>query len=422
MSLCSHTLVFRTHNSSKYSVAALIGAVEVDSRLSELDVKAPIKLSIRRLEAISNHSNVILAYSVMSTQRELVYNEVKEVRDHLGNDITIIGGGAHATARPRELLEMGFDYVAVGEGERVFPDFLKRIIDSEDPDNIDGIVSRDTEEIPKPSSLDRVNLNDYPPFAVDLNIVGPIEVTRGCPFRCNFCATPFLTGGKVRHRDVESVVYWLKRAVEERGFERTWFLSPNALCYGGRGRKTEQKKLQYLLDKSTSIEGLKEVYFGAFPSEVRPEFVTRSVLEMMKQYVANKTVQIGLQSGSDKVLKLANRHHTVEEGINAVNIALDVGFVPHVDMIFGLPGENNEDIQASLEICELILDMDAKIHAHVFMPLPGSEFENMPVGSLTRETRQILGEMARKGNLTGSWNHQVLLGKNLVENTNISKS
>jgi radical SAM superfamily enzyme YgiQ (UPF0313 family) len=149
--------------------------------------------------------------------------------------------------------------------------------------------------------------------------------------------------------------------------------------------------------------------------------VTKNVLEMMKQYVANKTIQIGLQSGSDNVLETANRHHTVEEGINAINIALEVGFVPHVDMIFGLPGENDEDIQASLEICQLILDMDAKIHAHVFMPLPGSEFENMPVGNLTRETRQMLGEMARKGNLTGSWNHQELLGRNL-ENMNISKS
>ncbi len=421
MNLCSHTLVFRTHNSSKYSVAALIGAVEVDPRLAELEVKAPIEFSVRRIEEISKQSNVILAYSVMSTQRETIYNEIKEIRRHLGNNVTIIGGGAHATARPIELLEIGFDYVAIGEGEKVFPDFLKRIIDSEDPNDIDGIVSRNCKEIPIPSSLGRVNLNDFPPFAVGLNIVGPIEVTRGCPFKCKFCSTPYLTGGIVRHRDVESVAYWLKRAVNERGFERTWFLSPNALCYGGRGRKTELNKLQTLLDRTTSIEGLKEVFFGAFPSEVRPEFVTRSVLEMMKQYVANKTVQIGLQSGSDRILKLANRHHTVEEGVNAINIALDVGFVPHVDMIFGLPGENDEDIKASLEICQLILDTDAKIHAHVFMPLPGSEFENMPVGNLTRETRQILGEMARKGNLTGSWNHQEILGKNL-ENMNNSKS
>ena len=86
-----------------------------------------------------------------------------------------------------------------------------------------------------------------------------------------------------------------------------------------------------------------------------------------------------------------------------------------MDMIFGLPGEREDDIRKSLDICQHILDLDAKVHAHVFMPLPGSEFENMPAGVLNQETRHLLGEMARKGHLTGSWSNQERLGKSLAK-------
>jgi B12-binding domain/radical SAM domain protein len=413
--LSSHSLVFRTHNISRYSVPALLGAIEVDDRLTELEVTAPLDLALNDLEKQVKTKQVILAYSIMSTQRDTILSEVKKVRTRLGNRVTIIGGGAHASARPDDVLAAGFDYVLIGEGEQSFPDFLKCFIDSEDPHGIPGLVSNNRKEFPTPDSFDKVNLNDFPPFALNLNVVGPVEVTRGCPFNCKFCATPFLTGGKVRHRNVEPIVHWLKRAVDERGFKRTWFLSPNALCYGGKGRKTEIEKLQTLLKATTAIDGLEEVFFGAFPSEVRPEFVTRDVLRMMREYVANKTIQIGLQAGSERILKISNRHHTVSDGLNAINIALEVGFIPHVDMIFGLPGERDDDVRKSLEICQLILDANAKIHAHVFMPLPGSEFENMPAGALNQQTRHMLGEMARKGHLTGSWSHQERLGSDLAE-------
>jgi len=413
--LNSHTLVFRTHTSSRYSVAALLGAVETDSRLVELEVSAPIDMSNVNLKKLTDERQVILAYSIMSTQAESVYSEVKHIRKRFGTRIKVIGGGAHASARPRELIENGFDYVVVGEGERTFPDLLDQLINYKDPEVMKGVVSEHTEDIPEPRSLVQVNLDDYPPFALGMNVVGPIEVTRGCPFGCKFCSTPFLAGAKVRHRSVDSIVYWLTRAVEERGFRRTWFLSPNALCYGGRGRKSEKEKLEMLLKAVSSVNGLDEVFFGAFPSEVRPEFVTEDILEMLRFYVSNKTLQIGIQSGSNRVLEVANRQHSVEDGVEAVRIALETGFIPHVDMIFGLPGERKEDVQSSIELCQRVLDMGGKIHGHVFMPLPGSEFENKPSGVLDQDTRKFLGELSRKKLLTGSWSHQELLGEQLLK-------
>ncbi|MHA2026270.1 MAG: TIGR04013 family B12-binding domain/radical SAM domain-containing protein [Candidatus Thorarchaeota archaeon] len=411
--MVSHTLIFSAHSSSRYSVAALVGVVETDHRLVDLHIEAPVEYSLRSIRKSVEQGPTILAHSVMSTQTDRVYREIREIREKIGKSVTLVGGGPHASVRPKELLENGFDLVVVGEGERTFPELLWHLINDEDPLKIQGVVGNNTVECPRPRDLTPVSLSDYPPFALGMNILGPVEVTRGCPYACKFCCTPFLTGGRVRHRSVDSIVEWLKRAVDERGFDRTWFLSPNALSYGGRGRTVEAEKVETLLKTTSSIEGLNEVFFGSFPSEVRPEFVSKPVLEMMKQYVANETLQIGLQSSSDRVLKMINRHHTVKEGLNAIRTSLDCGFVPHVDMIFGLPGENVEELHESVELCYTLAEMGAKTHGHVFMPLPGSEFEKMPPGRLDQESRRRLGELSRKKLLTGSWSTQETIAENL---------
>ncbi len=410
-----HTLAFRYTSQTRYSIATLLGALETDPRLAILRtcLLSSSEVPTDTIAGLIKTGHVTVAYSVMSTQMQRVIHETKIIRSLFNRRVTLIAGGPHASARPYDLLNAGFDYVVVGEGEYALPEFMTRLMNGEDVDSIQGVVSHRSDRYPTPKNIPHVNLDDYPPFALGMNVLGPVEVTRGCPFQCKFCATPFLTGGRVRHRSVQNVAYWLQQAVKRRGFRRSWFLSPNALCYGGHGRTVELERLEELLRTAVSVESLEGVFFGTFPSEVRPDFVSKRALELMRHYVANKTIQIGLQSGSDRVLELINRHHTVEEGLDAVRTALDCGFIPHVDMIFGLPGEETADSRKSLDICQLLIDMGAKIHGHVFMPLPGSAFENMPPGEIDAETRAMLGELSRRGLLTGAWCNQERLGENL---------
>ncbi|MEM4735237.1 MAG: TIGR04013 family B12-binding domain/radical SAM domain-containing protein [Candidatus Thorarchaeota archaeon] len=410
-------LLFRFHRHSRYSIAALVGAVETDPRLSALQIELLSESGSHILRHGDPDERVIAAFSVMSTQVDRVIAEARAIRNEMQDRVILVAGGPHATARPRDLLDSCFDYVVIGEGEYAFPELLLRLIDDRNPLSIPGVVGKETETIPTPASLPRINLDEYPPFALEKNVLGPVEVTRGCAFRCKFCATPFLTGGVVRHRSVECVAKWLRQAVERRGFRRTWFLSPNALCYGGRGHGPALGKLERLLDQVSRV-GIEQVFFGTFPSEVRPDFVTRDSLEIMRQYVANESLQIGIQSGSDRVLDLVNRHHTVDQGLDAVRLALDFGFRPHVDMIFGLPGEGPQDLKRTLDICHELVEMGAKLHGHVFMPLPGSEFENSLPMALDSETRQELGELTRKGHMTGAWANQEILGKSMARARN----
>jgi len=92
--------------------------------------------------------------------------------------------------------------------------------------------------------------------------------------------------------------------------------------------------------------------------------------------------------------------------MRAIRIALDSGFVPHVDMIFGLPGETKKELHDSIELCYTLVEMGAKTHGHVFMPLPGSAYEEMPPGKLDPESRRRLGELSRRKEMTGAWSTQ----------------
>jgi hypothetical protein len=57
--------------------------------------------------------------------------------------------------------------------------------------------------------------------------------------------------------------------------------------------------------------------------------------------------------------------------------------------------------------------MGAKTHGHVFMPLPGSAFEDEVPGRLDTESRRLLGELSRKKLLTGSWSTQESMAEEL---------
>ena len=151
--MSSLSLIFRASSASRYSLAALLGAVEVDSRLSGIRVEAPLENFSDSIRRHSQQGLTVVAFSVMSTQTKQVREEVSQILADTDGNVILIGGGPHASVRPRDLLEWGFNYVVVGEGEHVLPEILWRIETGADPESILGVVTQESEEIPKPSML-----------------------------------------------------------------------------------------------------------------------------------------------------------------------------------------------------------------------------------------------------------------------------
>jgi B12-binding domain/radical SAM domain protein len=190
------------------------------------------------------------------------------------------------------------------------------------------------------------------------------------------------------------------------------FISPDAFAYGSDGRGLALDKVAALLKGTRAILGEKgQIFFGTFPSEVRPDHVTRETIELTRRYATNKRLVIGAQSGSARMLKVIRRGHTVEDIYRAAELAAAYGFSADVDFIFGLPGETEKDAELTLKVIEDLVALGARIHAHTFMPLPQTPFAGEIPVPLSARTEKFLRTLCSRGRAFGQWEKQKLIGR-----------
>ena len=336
--------------------------------------------------------NGIMIYSFTTRQAAKVFREVKSA----GTDSIFIAGGSHPSGAPEETLEY-FDYIVIGEGEETLPELVKVIQERENPGKIFGIAFRDprTNKVVITPKRPYVDLDSYPCFDPE-KLRAPIEISRGCPWGCKYCQTPRLFGKEVRHRSIDSIV---KNA---EYYNDLRFIASNALGYGSDGIHPRYDKVEKLLSALHKLPD-KNIYFGTFPSEVRPEFVTDESAELVRKYCANDSLSLGAQSGSDRILKEIRRGHTVEDSISAVECCLEHEITPAVDFIFGLPTETEEDQEKSLDLVRWICKKGGTVRAHYMTPLPGTPYASAVPAEVTDRVRRELGKLALGGKLTGYW-------------------
>jgi B12-binding domain/radical SAM domain protein len=295
---------------------------------------------------------------------------------------TIIAGGPHAAACHRQVAEYA-DYVVVGEGEHTLPALLRDLERGGDG-RIPGVATRER-YVPADTM---VRLDAYPPFST---MKGYTEISRGCPHTCTYCQTPGIFGCEMRHRSIDAIVSSARRHRDQR------FVSPNALAYGSDGLRPRLDKVEKLLAR---LEG--NVYFGTFPSEVRPEFISDAALSLITKYCANTRIHFGGQSGSDRVLKIIRRGHTVDDILRALDLCRAYALTPIVDVILGFPFETEEDQRGTLDLIARVV-RDGRVHLHTFFPLPGTPLAHLSPHPILPEAARFLGRLSLQGKVTGSW-------------------
>jgi len=334
----------------------------------------------------------IMIYSFTTLQAEKVFTEVKNAE--MGS--IFIAGGPHPSGVPDETLEY-FDYVVLGEGEETLPELVKVLQEGGDPRKIRGIAYKDsgTGKIVITPKRPYINLDSYPCFDPK-KLRAPIEISRGCPWGCKYCQIPRLFGREIRHRSINSI---LKNAGYYRDLR---FIASNAFAYGSDGIHPRFDKVEKLLSSLHEISN-KKIYFGTFPSEVRPEFVTEESVELLRKYCTNYSLSFGAQSGSNRILKEIQRGHTVEDSISAVECCLQYNIIPIVDFIFGFPKETEEDQEKNLDMIHWICKRGGTVRVHYLTPLPGTPYSSVVPAKVSDRVRSDLGKLALEGKLTGYW-------------------
>lgn len=417
MDLVKSCLIFPYSRVNGNAISVLIATLDIHPVLMDLEIFLPyLHDSAESLSnKITSFDNIILAFSLFSTQLETVRAKIQEYKLYYSEkNILVVAGGPHAIGSPQSMLMNGPQLVCTGEGEIVFAEIITYFLNNltinknfyDGLRKIQGIAYLDKSgSLIKTGKAKSIELDDYPPFSVKRGLIRPIEITRGCAWNCRFCQTRS-KNVPVKHRSVEVILKYVKHTMEYFIDRRPdiRFVSPNALSYGSLdGRTVSLNKVETLLSRIRILIGPEgKIYFGSFPSEVRPETITKDSVALIKRYTNVEKIILGGQSGSDKVLELSERGHNSQETIRAAKLLLNAGFKVDIDIIFGLPGEGKKEVEETIEHMILLTSMGATIHSHTFMPLVGTPFANKDPGTVHTQYTNLIVDLQNSNQLSGS--------------------
>ncbi len=392
---------------NRHSLNAICAALEAhvtEPNFEQHTVNSLDALMEKAASLLRLNRRILIGWSFHTADASARCKELNRFRlTHAAPDVLHVAGGVHATALPESVLRAGFDYAVCGEGEATIIEIVLYLLREKPLTGINGLAFLDGQRVvinPRPKMLE---MDLYPSFPLGLDKPGPIEITRGCLYACYYCQTAYSYGKLFRHRSLNSVLENVERMLRIGG-HYIRFITPSALSYGAEDTTINPDAVELLLRSVRSVIGpRRELYFGTFPSEIRPEHITRESLSLLKKYVNNDNIIIGAQSGSDRILRLCNRGHTVQDVLRAVRLAHESGFRVNVDFIFGLPGETYEDALATVDCISRLADAGARIHGHLFTPLPGTPFHDKPAGHLWPDIKRHLDHLASRAALYGQW-------------------
>jgi B12-binding domain/radical SAM domain protein len=430
-------VAFLANEVNRFSINALTGAIEQDSGLHHVEIAFPhprsaqsCQAEIERLLQVVGHSGtVVVAFSFMSSALVTTAQLLKHLQDALVDSrqqILFVAGGPHASGDAIGTLAIGFDIVFIGEGEYSFLNFLHRLSEGRrDFRDIRGLAfvkgdstSNSIVRTGRPPLIDLTAL--YPSIGVEHRRLGAIEIGRGCPHACGFCQTPFLHGARMRHRRLENVLEHIEVLVKA-GFKDIRFITPDALAYNSHdGVHPEPDRLEAALVAMHEVAGEAKLKFGEFPSEMRPEYITPVLAQLLNRYSDAAYIAIGAQSGSEKMLEAMHREHdvaSVERAVSCLAKYCHKLKKIYVDFIAGLPDETPQDEDLSQQLMERLTKISPKvcIHSHTFMPLPGTPMQYMPPGSVGKTTRAIFEKLSKRGQEWGDWQEQEEIATSITE-------
>ena len=297
--------------------------------------------------------------------------QIAQVTKQATDAVTVLGG-VHASALPEAVLSNHpeFDVIAVGEGEYTMLELCNNAIDLP---AVKGIVFRegdslhrtsprpfttDVDKLPFPAR-DLVDLNKYRlQVHLDRGKRSTTMITsRGCPYRCTFCASYLTTGYRFRARSPEYVVREIEHLVDNYGIELISFVDDTFTVDQERAKRI----CNLIIDR-----GIDSDWFCF----ARVDTVSRELLELMKK-AGCYALLYGIESANQKVLKDIKKGITPDQARRALKISNELGLKTEAGFILGNPKDTRETIEETIDFA---LELKPVIGSfNRLVPYPGTE-------------------------------------------------
>jgi radical SAM superfamily enzyme YgiQ (UPF0313 family) len=300
---------------------------------------------------------------------------------------TVIVSSSDSTDQYEKYLQRGADYVLIGEAEMSLLELITAIKNNEkDLINIPGIafvqndatiktikrsVMKDLDALPLPA-WDIIDMEPYRKMWMKSSGYFSMNMgtTRGCPFKCNWCAKP-IYGNRYNSRSPENVVLELKMLKEKYAFDHIWF------CDDIFGLKPG-----WVQEFATLLE--KEKLSFSFKIQSRVDLLLQDDTIKALAKSGCKNVWMGAESGSQKILDAMDKGTTVQQIYEATKLLKANNINPNFFIQFGYPDETKEDIKLTINMINELLPHEIGIS--VSYPLPGTAFFEKVKNELLEKT------------------------------------
>ncbi len=280
-------------------------------------------------EFIFRYDPKFICFSVSTPNYFQVLELAKQFK-HENN--VLVAGGNHITDNPREERTLKvFNYVITGDGEEAL---LKVIRDKPQQQLIDGGKSLDLNTLPMPD-YEGIKFERY--FMTVEGKKGAIVITsRGCYANCCYCGSAKIK--KWRPRSFEHVMEEL-RLLYTKYSVRGFYFADDVIT---SPRKSDQERFINLC-KLMKTE-FPDVVFRA---TTRADTLSEELCKAMAE-AGCKWISLGIESGSDTVLKAMNKYMSVAQQEKGIDMCMKYGLGIKGFFICGLPSETDETMRETI--------------------------------------------------------------------------
>jgi radical SAM superfamily enzyme YgiQ (UPF0313 family) len=286
--------------------------------------------------------------------------------------VTVLGGH-HITYLPQTLPEV-VDIGVIGEGEQTFLELVQFIskcfpnLDLDKMEQIKGIAFRHREQVKLTPRRDQIASLDQIPFPVRAEGESTYLFTsRGCPYKCAFCS---------------SAVFWettrffsAEYVVNEVGVLLERFAALKHICICDDLFVANLPRLRTIVRLMEDRGFCGKVTFSA---SVRSNLVTDELCDLLKR-INVIAVGIGIESGSNRILKLLNKGVSVKVAQKAIDILHKHGLDVRGSLIVGCPSERARDVRQTFKFAVKNIKsskISPECAVNILSPMPGTQVWN----------------------------------------------